>query len=51
MKIYDETLMNSEYITVDEKGWHISDDAPEELKKRFKEFIEKTENGVEIELK
>lgn len=51
MKIHDEELMNSEYITVDEKGWHISDDAPEELKNKFKEFIKKAENGIEVELK
>ena len=51
MKYYDEELMNSEYITVDEKGWHISDDAPEELKEKFKEFMKKAESGIEIELK
>lgn len=51
MRIIDEELMNSEFVTVDEKGWHISDDAPDELKKKFKEFIEKAENGIEIELK
>ena len=46
MRIYDVELMNSEYITVDEKGWHISDDAPEELKKKFNEFISKAEADV-----
>ncbi len=51
MKIFDEELMNSEHITVDEKGWHISDDAPEELKLKFREFMKKAENGIEIELK
>lgn len=50
MKIYDEELMNSEYITADEKGWHISDDAPVELKEKFKDFLEKTEQGIEIEI-
>ena len=50
MKIFDEDLMNSNFVTVDEKGWHISDDAPDELKEKFKEFIEKTEKGIEIEL-
>lgn len=50
MRIYDEELMNSEYITIDEKGWHISDDAPDELKKKFNEFISKAESGVEIEI-
>lgn len=51
MKMYDEELVNSEYITIDERGWHISDDAPEELKKKFNEFISKAESGVEIEIK
>lgn len=51
MRIYDENLTNSEYVTIDEKGWHISDDAPAELKKKFNEFISKTESGIEIELK
>ncbi len=51
MKDYDEELFNSEFITSDEKGWHISDDAPEELKKKFKTFIKRAEDGIEIELK
>ena len=51
MRIYDEELINSEYVTIDERGWHISDDAPEELKKKFKAFIKKAEDGIEIELK
>lgn len=51
MRMYDEELMNSEYITIDEKGWHISEDAPEELKKKFNEFISKAESGIEIEIK
>lgn len=50
MKVIDEELMNSEYITVDEKGWHISDDAPHELKAKFDEFIERASEGIEIEL-
>ena len=51
MKIHDDELMNSEYVYIDEKGWHISDDAPEELKDKFNEFIKKAEQGIEIELK
>lgn len=51
MKIIDEELMNSKYVTIDEKGWHISDDAPLALKERFYEFIEKVNDGIEIELK
>jgi hypothetical protein len=46
-----EDWMKSEYITVDEKGWHISDDAPDDLKEKFREFIVKAEQGIEIELK
>ena len=51
MRMYDEEMMNSEYITIDEKGWHISEDAPEELKEKFNEFISKAESGIEIEIK
>ena len=40
------------YIGKDEK-WHIKDDAPEELKKRFKEFFNmlKTEDDGKIILR
>lgn len=51
MKIIDNELMGSEFITVDEKGWHISEGAPDDLKRKFEEFIKKAENGGEIELK
>lgn len=51
MKTIDKELMTSEYITVDEKGWHISEDAPDELKAKFDKFIESAKDGVEIELK
>lgn len=51
MKIHDNELMNSEYVTIDEKGWRISEDAPEELKDKFNEFIKKVEQWIEIELK
>ena len=51
MKIFDEELLNSEYVTVDETGWHISEDAPEELKKKFKDFIKAAQTGIEIEIK
>ena len=50
MKVIDKELINSKYVTVDEKGWHISDDAPDELKKKFNDFIENAKNGIEIEL-
>ena len=44
-----EDWMNSEYITIDETGWHISDDAPKDLKEKFHKFVGET--GVKIELK
>ena len=50
MRIYDKELMNSKYVIVDERGWHISDDAPDDLKEKFKEFINRAEDGIEIEL-
>lgn len=51
MKIFDEELFNSKFITIDEKGWHISKDAPEELKKKFNEFIKIAQTGIVIEIK
>lgn len=50
MKIIDKELMTSEYITVDEKGWHISEDAPDELKAKFYKFIESAKEGIVIEI-
>lgn len=51
MKKLDHDLLNSEYVTIDERGWHISDDAPDELKEEFEQFIEEAQDGMEIELK
>lgn len=51
MKNINEKLLNSEYVTIDERGWHISKDAPEDLKKEFDEFIKSAEDGAEIEIK
>lgn len=51
MKNIDFDLMDSEYVTIDEKGWHISDDAPDELKKRFWRFLDQATDGAEIELR
>lgn len=51
MKRIDHDLLDSEYITIDEKGWHIAKDAPEELKEQFSRFIKEAEDGMEIELK
>lgn len=44
-------LLKSEYVTVDEKGWHIADNAPEDLKKQFKAFMDKAKDGAEIIIK
>lgn len=49
MTISSEDWMNSKYITVDEKGWHCSDDAPEEIKKAFKEFMKMADNPIVVE--
>ncbi len=41
-------FLNSEYFYIDNTGWHIEDNAPEELKKEFdnfnKNFKEEKEN-------
>ena len=50
MMIEFEDWMESEYITIDEKGWHISDEAPVELKEKFHTFINNVERGIEVEL-
>lgn len=50
MKEINSDLLNSEYVTIDESGWHISDDAPEEIKAQFEQFINAAEDGMEIEL-
>ena len=50
MIIEYEDWMRSEYITIDEKGWHCSEDAPAEIKKKFKEFINMTKSGINIVL-
>ena len=51
MKKLNLELLFSEYVTIDERGWHIRDDAPEELKERFEQFIKEAQDGMEIELK
>lgn len=51
MKSINNELLESEFVSVDEKGWHISDDAPEDLKQKFKKFIQQAEDGIEIEIK
>lgn len=51
MKRLDQEMMDSEYVTIDERGWHIADNAPDELKERFERFLEEAQDGMEIELK
>lgn len=51
MKSFENELLESEFVSVDEKGWHISDDAPEDLKQKFEKFIQQAEDGIEIVIK
>ena len=51
MKSIENELLDSEYVSIDEKGWHISDDTPENLKQKFKKFIQQAEEGIEIEIR
>ena len=30
---------DSEYITIDETGWHCADDAPDEIKDAYNDFM------------
>ena len=48
MKAIGERLSQSEYVTVDAQGWHISDDAPDDVKKEFDTFIQQAKDGGEI---
>lgn len=50
MRQHNSNLLNSEYVTIDERGWHISDDAPDDLKKEFEQFIKAAEDGMDIEI-
>ena len=31
-------FLDSEYFYIDEKGWHLKKDAPDDLKKEFEEY-------------
>jgi len=33
-------FINSKYLIIDERGWRLKKDAPKELKKEFKEYME-----------
>ena len=47
MKIPLGNLSQSEFVTIDEKGWHISDEAPEDLKKEFDNYFKVIGSSVE----
>ena len=38
--------IESEFITIDENGWHCADDAPEDIKKEFYDFMSKVNSGA-----
>lgn len=40
--------IKSKYITIDEDGWHCSDDAPDSIKKEFYNFMSQVNSGVKI---
>lgn len=40
-------LFDSPYFINEPFNWHLSDDAPEELKKRFEEYKKSKSNGRE----
>lgn len=33
------TFIKSPYLIIDEKGWRLKENAPDQLKKEFKEFM------------
>lgn len=43
--------IESEYITIDENGWHCADDAPEEIRREYEKYMKTVGNsGAEIYL-
>lgn len=36
----EPSFIDSPYLIIDEKGWRLKEDAPEWLKKEFKEFMD-----------
>lgn len=36
-------FINSTYLIIDEKGWRLKEDAPDELKKEFDEYMKSLE--------
>ena len=41
MKTSVPSFINSPYLIIDEKGWRLKDNAPDELKREFDEFMKK----------
>lgn len=39
------SFINSPYLIIDEKGWRLKEDAPEELKKEFEEYMDMINNS------
>ena len=40
--------IKSEYITIDESGWHCSDDAPDDIKQKFEDYMSQVNGSVTI---
>lgn len=43
--------IESEYITIDEDGWHCADNAPKDIKDAFNEYMDMVKKETEITLK
>ena len=35
-----------EWVNVDEKGWHLKDNAPDKIKKEFEEYMQEINEGT-----
>lgn len=40
--------IKSKYITIDEDGWHCAEDAPEDIKKQYFDFMGKVNSGIKL---
>lgn len=43
MIVSSPDFIDSPYLIIDEKGWRLKEDAPEDLKKEFEEFMKSIE--------
>lgn len=43
-----EDWMKSEYITIDSDGWHCSEYAPDDIKKKFSDFLKRVKTDSVI---